>query len=89
MYYFLYKTPVMDKPEVKITINITDTDTTPSIHLAEVLVETETGSWPETVGSAGELKWFLRGLKCMAGTLGRQDVAVSIPGVPREMLQGF
>lgn len=79
----------MDKPKVEIKITVTDTDTTPSIHLAEVLVETETSSWPEVVGSPGELQWFLRGLKCMAATLGRQDIAVEVPGVPREMRQGF
>jgi hypothetical protein len=86
LYYFLYKPYVMDKHEVKITINVTDSGTIPNIHLAEVLVETETGSWPEVVGSPGELQWFLRGLKCMAATLGRQDIAVEVPGVPREML---
>lgn len=79
----------MDKPKVEIKIKLVETPTDPPIKVAQVTLQTDTGVFQDTLGSPGELRTYLRGAKAMAASLGRQDLAVTIPDVPREMQRGF
>lgn len=77
---------IKDK-KVEIKLKVTKIKTEPAINVVTITTETETGTWPETFGSAEKAEGFLLGLKVMASLVGRLDI--SIPSIPREMYARF
>lgn len=79
----------MSKPNIKVTCEVVKVESDPSMRVTKILIIGDNSEWPEVLGSACEVKAYLLGLRAMAGMFNRQDIAVEIPGVPREMYESF
>jgi hypothetical protein len=77
----------MSKPDIKIEMKVTETDTDPKINVITITVRNESGIYPETFGSGDEASAYLKALRNLAIMLGRRDI--EIPDLPKEMKEGY